>query len=70
MRFTFTEAVRALQESLDRLIPTKTVKFHNHNFVVEHPSRVRVPGKANPAGTKIARQAEAHAIGKRGRVSL
>lgn len=31
--------------------------------------RSRSPGVQNPAGTKLARMAEAHAIGKRGRVA-
>jgi hypothetical protein len=70
MRLSFLAAAIAFQRVLDSLIPIKNPKMHNHRLVAEHPPRVRVPGKPNPAGTKIARMAAANAIGMRGRVRL
>lgn len=66
----FQKYVQHFRQLIASLSPLAPPARHNHRLIAEHPTRVRVPGKPQPAGTKIARQAAAHAIGMRGRVRV
>lgn len=50
--------------------PKGVVAGHSRPGLFQHHyGRSRTPGKPGKAGAKLARMAEAHAIGKRGRVA-
>ena len=55
-----------LKASIDHLLYSQRTHWQQTQSAL----RTRMPGKPQPAGTKIARLAANHAIGMRGRVVL